>query len=217
MSEAINSFLLGFPALFSIINPFNGALAFRSMTLRLDEQEREQLARLTAIYSLAVMLIALWVGSFVLAFFGITVAGLRVSGGLVIALNAWRLLTAPETDETSADVGRPANAKELAMVPLTIPLTAGPGTISVAIALGSEHPTLDAAEIPFFSGMTVAAVGMAFVIWLSYRWADRIAQRLGPVASRTLTRLVGFLLLCIGVQILITGVVNILAPLLAAR
>ena len=92
MSEAINAFLLGFPALFSIVNPISGAFIFRSVTSGRTPEMRARLARLVALNALGVMMGALWAGSYVLAFFGITLAALRVAGGLVVALSGWGLL-----------------------------------------------------------------------------------------------------------------------------
>jgi multiple antibiotic resistance protein len=99
MQEAISAFLLGFPALFSIVNPISGALIFRSVTDSRPPEVRIRLARLVALNSLGVIMGALWAGSYVLAFFGITLAALRVAGGLVVALSGWRLLNAPEERE----------------------------------------------------------------------------------------------------------------------
>jgi small neutral amino acid transporter SnatA (MarC family) len=96
MQEAINAFLLGFPALFSIVNPLSGAFIFGGVTEGRPIDERCRLARQVAIYSLLVMMVALWAGSFVLAIFGITLAALRVAGGVVVALTAWELLNRPE-------------------------------------------------------------------------------------------------------------------------
>jgi len=99
MEEAARAFLLGFPALFSIVNPISGAFIFREVTAGRTAEDRAALARLVAGYSLIVMVVALWAGSFVLSFFGITLAALRVAGGLVVALSAWDLLNSPERRE----------------------------------------------------------------------------------------------------------------------
>ena len=162
------------------------------------------------------MMGALWAGSFVLAFFGITLAALRVGGGLVVALTGWNLLNRPERheerrQEQAASAGA---ADDIAMFPLTMPITTGPGTMAVAIALSASRPrTLDGFA-GFFVGLTVAALALALLIWIAYRSADRIERLMGPAGSRTVTRLSAFLLLCIGVQILITGVEDVLGPLL---
>jgi multiple antibiotic resistance protein len=217
MHEAIDAFLLAFPALFSIVNPIAGTFIFGAVTADRLVAQRGRLARQIAIYSLLVMMGALWAGSFVLAFFGITLAALRVAGGLVVALTGWNLLNRPDLREDhKRDPATPADGSDdIAMFPMTIPITAGPGTISVAVALSaSRPPTLDGFA-GFFVGMTAAAVALALVIWITYRSTDQISRLMGPAGSRTVTRLSAFLLLCIGVQILITGVEDVLGPLLA--
>jgi multiple antibiotic resistance protein len=218
MQQALNAFLLGFPALFSIVNPISGAFIFREVTAD-RTQDRQRLARLVALYSLLVMTVALWAGSYVLAIFGISLAALRVAGGIVVALSAWDLLNAPERHEAQKQeqAAPVVGAEDVALFPLTIPFTTGPGTISVAVALGSGHPREPEQLFWFFLGMTGASVALAGVIWMTYRSADRISRLMGPRGSRTVTRFAAFLLLCVGVQILITGVEDVLGPLLARR
>jgi multiple antibiotic resistance protein len=219
MLEALHAFLLGFPALFSIVNPISGGFIFRSVTASRPPETHARLARLVALNSLVVMMGALWAGSYVLAFFGITLAALRVAGGLVVALSGWRLLNAPEThDERKQEQAASAEGiEDIALFPLTIPFTTGPGTIAVAVALGAGHPKLFSGLGWFFLGMTAAAVAMAGVIWVTYSYADRLTRMMGPTGTRTITRISAFLLLCIGVQILITGVEDVLGPLLGPR
>jgi multiple antibiotic resistance protein len=219
MLEAAHAFLLGFPALFSIVNPISGAFIFRGVTASRPPDARARLARLVAMNSLGVMMGALWAGSYVLAFFGITLAALRVAGGLVVALSGWRLLNTPETheDRKQQQAASAEGFEDIALFPLTIPFTTGPGTISVAVALGAGHPQLFGPLAWFFLGMTAAAMAMTAVIWVTYSYADRLTRMMGPTGTRTITRMSAFLLLCIGVQILITGVEDVLGPLLAAR
>jgi multiple antibiotic resistance protein len=219
MLEAVHAFLLGFPALFSIVNPISGAFIFRGVTAGRPPEERARLARLVALNSLGVMMGALWAGSYVLSFFGITLAALRVAGGLVVALSGWRLLNAPETheDRKQEQAASAEGLEDIALFPLTIPLTTGPGTISVAVALGAGHPRPIGELGWFFLGMTGAAAAMTAVIWVTYAYADRLTRMMGPTGTRTITRISAFLLLCIGVQILITGVEDVFGPLLAQR
>ena len=167
------------------------------------------------------MLVALWAGSYVLALFGVTIAALRIAGGIVLALFAWELLGAPEKregrkQEQAADAG-PAVADDVAFFPLTLPFTTGPGTIAVAVALGAGHPGIGEAWAGFYAGTGLAAAAMAGAIWLTYAYADRLSDLLGRTGSKTVTRLSAFILFCIGVQMLITGVVDVLGPLLNAR
>ncbi len=210
VQRLLEALQLGFPALFSIVNPIGGAFVFQAMTGGSDGETRARLARSVALYSLAVLLVSLWAGSFVLSFFGVSLAALRCAGGSVIALNAWRLLNAPdreavETNKASAD---------MAFFPLTMPLTAGPGTISVAVALSSKHPRALAGLGWYFGGMSLAALAVAGTIWLGYGNAHLITRLFGEHGARTFGRLMAFLLLCIGVQVLITGVQDVFGPLL---
>jgi multiple antibiotic resistance protein len=216
--QALNAFLLGFPALFSIVNPISGAFIFREVTAD-RTQDRAGIARQVALYSLVVMSVALWAGSYLMAIFGITLAALRVAGGIVVALSAWSLLNAPERHEArKQEQATPAvGVDDIALFPLTIPFTTGPGTISVAVALGSSHPRTAEELVWFFLGMTAATMAVAAVIWITYSSTDRISRLMGPRGGRTVTRLSAFLLLCIGVQILITGMEDVLRPLLAER
>ena len=156
---ALQAFLLAFPALFSIVNPLAGGLIFRTATAERTHPQRIELAGRVGIYAFLVMATTLWAGSFVLAFFGITLAALRIAGGLIVSLSAWALLNAPEHREArkQEQASSAEGAEDVAFFPLTMPFTTGPGTISVAVALGSEHPSWGGGELLFFLGVTTAA------------------------------------------------------------
>lgn len=216
MNAALSAFLLGFPALFSIVNPVSGAFIFRTRTVDRTRTDRIRLARRVAVYSALVMLVALWAGSYVLSFFGITLPALRCAGGTVLALYAWQSLNAPEVREArkTEQLDAASGLDDVAFYPLTLPFTTGPGTIAVTVALGSAHPTRGLSTWPFFAGMSFAAIAVALLVWLLYSATDQLSRLLGQVASRAVTRLSAFFQLCIGVQILITGVTEVLQPLL---
>jgi multiple antibiotic resistance protein len=203
------AFLLAFPALFSIVNPIGTAFIYNEVTAHLPPPERTWLSLRVGLYSLATMLGALWGGAYVLNFFGVSLAALRIAGGTVVALQAWKLLTQPEEREArkQQQAGSPGSAaQDMAFFPLTMPLTTGPGTISVAITLGAERPASGLGLLPFFLGVSGAAVAIALLVWVSYRSADRVSALLSVSARRTVSRMMAFLLLCLGTQILINGI-----------
>jgi multiple antibiotic resistance protein len=214
---AVASFLLAFPALFSIVNPVGGALIYSQVTADRDHETRAALAGRVALYSAAVMLVALWAGATVLSFFGVTIAALRIAGGLVVAVRAWALLTAPEHNEAmKQQQAAPAGAlDDAAFYPLTMPFTTGPGTIAVAIALSATRPSETGRLLAFFAGLSAAALAIALLVWLAYRWADRLVALLGPSRARVVTRIAAFLLLCIGTQIVLTGATDVVRGFLA--
>jgi multiple antibiotic resistance protein len=219
MGSAAAAFLLAFPELFSIVNPPGGAFIFNEVTAGFPAAARVRLSNRVGFYSALVMLGALWGGAYVLAFFGISLAALRLAGGAVVVVRAWDLLNTPERQEArkQEQAGSSADgpADDLAFFPLTLPITTGPGTIAVAIALGSARPRAAGEVLPFFLGASAAALAMALLIWASYRSAARISALMGASARRTVTRLSAFLLLCIGVQIMLTGAEDVMATMLA--
>jgi multiple antibiotic resistance protein len=217
--DALSTFLLVFPALFSIVNPVAGAFIFHEATRFRPAADQATLARKVALYSFVVMSVAMWGGSAVLRLFGISIAALRIAGGLVVSLWAWSILSAPEAREERKrdEASGAAEGDDVAFFPLTLPFTTGPGTIAVAIALGSSRPDAPEALAAYVLGAVAATVAMSIAIWLGYTYAGRIAGLLGRSGSRVLTRLAAFLLLAVGVQITIAGVTDVLTPIFAAR
>lgn len=209
LHSVIGAFLIGFPALFSIVNPVGSSLIFYEFTANRSHHERVGMARAVAINASLVLMGSLWLGSYVLNVFGVSLGALRVGGGLVVAVTAWHLLmpkesAAPENDGKDSDT---MSAKGgITFFPLTMPLTTGPGTIAVAIALASERPLAnEEGTISFFIGLTLAALANAILVFIAYVFADRVLLKLGDSGVRVVTQLMAFLLLCIGVQIISSG------------
>jgi multiple antibiotic resistance protein len=211
-ATANSAFLLAFPSLFSIINPIGGALIFYGFTKNFSSDDRRKVAASVGFYSLLVMFGALWAGAYVLSFFGVSLDALRIAGGTVIALSGFQLLTSsePHPDQKSHERAKVdashSDPMQLAFFPLTLPFTTGPGTIAVAITVGAERPQGGADFLPFFLGASVAALANAAIIWIGYRFADRLTGVIGPTAQQVIVRLTAFLLMCIGVQILVTAI-----------
>jgi multiple antibiotic resistance protein len=208
MSGSIQAFLLAVSALFSIVNPIGSALIFSQITAGRSHDERRELARKIGIYSALVMLGALWGGAYVLNFFGISLSALRIAGGLVVAASAWSLLQAPERQEERKrmQASEAEGIDSVAFFPLTMPFTAGPGTISVAIALSSNLPVGQPGFVFVAIAVSAAALVVALSVWLAYASADRLVTLLGQSRARVLSRLTDFLLLCVGTQIALNGI-----------
>jgi multiple antibiotic resistance protein len=207
-STTLGAFLLAFSALISIVNPIGGALIYSEVTANRTHDGRVALARKIGIYSAIVMLAALWAGTAIMGFFGITLAALRIAGGAVVAARAWEILSETGSVENrKQEQAAPATVSdEVAFFPLTIPFTTGPGTIAVAIALSSSRPSNPVSLASFYAGVSFAALSVAAIVALAYAYADTLVNFLGPARSRIMTRLAAFLLLCIGAQIALNGV-----------
>jgi multiple antibiotic resistance protein len=218
LASAAASFLVALPALFSIVNPPGGALIYHQVTFNRAASERVSLAWQVAIYAGIVMLTALWAGATLMSFFGVSIEALRIAGGLVVAANAWEMLSNSKlTEDRKQEQAEPAaSGADVAFFPLTMPFTTGPGTISVAIALSAGRPSTAVEMLPFFAGLSAAAIVVALAVGVCYASADRVVSLLGPARARVLSRLSAFLLLCIGVQILLVGMQGALAVALKA-
>lgn len=208
MNAVLNTFVLVYAGLFPIVNPIGCAPLFLSMTPFSSDARRAQLARGVAINSFFLLFGSLFFGSYVLEFFGITLPVVRIAGGLVVSVFAWKLLNsdtqAPRPDAQAA--GEKAEQIDV-FYPLTMPVTVGPGSISVAITLGSQRPKgVDPAHLLLFGAAAVAGLmAMALTVYLVYRSAQATVTRLGETGTAVVTRLSAFIMLCIGIQILWNG------------
>jgi multiple antibiotic resistance protein len=213
----LSFFLLAFPALFSIVNPLGGAFIFLGATKPLSAQVRKELAKWIAIYSFAIVTASMYVGAYVLTFFGISIPVLRAAGGIVIAAAAWRMLNAPDdeepksADEVAADLPATRNVSRMAFYPLTMPITTGPGTISVAVSLGTNRPRVTAGLLSFVGQSMLAIVLISALVYVLYRYSAPLSRLIGPTGTVIVTRVSAFLLFCIGVQVFWNGASELLA------
>lgn len=212
MSDFINTFLLVYAALFPIVNPVGSSPIFLSLTGHNTDPERRVLARKVGLNSFFLLLGATIVGSYVLEFFGITIAVVRIAGGMVVTAFGWRLLHEGAKPK-GPDEGRGHVGVEQAFFPLTMPLTVGPGSISVAITIGSRRPPdmqSLANLVSFGCGALLGLAAIAATIYVCFRSAKRIVASLGPHGTNVMVRLSAFILLCIGIEILWAGLRELL-------
>jgi len=215
----VATFLLAFTALFSIVNPLSGAFIFFGATRELDPRVRAAVSRWVAIYAFCIVAASLYIGAYVLGFFGISIPVLRVAGGIVVAASGWRMLNEPDAtgqrrSETPSPRSMDVPPSRLAFYPLTMPLTTGPGTISVAISLGANRPRgFHAATFEFFVETLAAVVLLTLLVYGFYRNAARLAGLMGVTGTTIVVRLSAFLLFCIGIQVLWNGAAELLGSL----
>lgn len=206
--EVAASTLLVVGALFPIVNPLGNAPIFLALTRGLPESALARLARSIALNSLVLICASIFIGTHILGFFGISLPVVQVGGGLVVISTGWALLRRPD-DDANEDVKKPcseANYMRQAFYPLTLPLTVGPGSISVAITVGANRRPGAEWHWPLITGLLIGSAAITVSIWLSYRFAERIAEVLGDAAMNVALRLTSFILVCIGVQIMWNGV-----------
>jgi multiple antibiotic resistance protein len=222
MSAILSAFLLTFAGLFPLVNPIESAPFFFRLTTSLTAPERVAMARRVAINGFALLLGSMVLGPYVLEFFGIHLAVVRIAGGFVVTALGWKLLTQEDSIHAdSEDLLTKSRRKVGSFYPLTMPLTVGPGSMSVAITIGSGPNSLSQAIaiarhqkeaivsfVDIAAHATGALLGMIVIglsIYFAYRFAATMARKLGETGLEVLVRLSAFILMCIGIEILWSG------------
>ena len=214
MADAVKVFLLTISALFPIVDPLAGSPIFLAMTEKYSTKTRRTLAWRVAINSLLLMVGSYFVGAHVLNFFGVSLPVVQIGGGLVVASMGWGMLLEKEqTYETARRNVQCSDALHSAFYPLTLPLTVGPGSISVAITLGANSTRRYGFHTSTVLAALIAMVGVAICVLLCYGLADQLARVIGKTGMMVIVRLSSFLLVCIGVQIIWNGISALLSSL----
>jgi multiple antibiotic resistance protein len=180
---------------------------FLLLTQDYSRESRKLLASRVAINSFILLIVSVVVGTHILSFFGISLPVVQVGGGLIVVSTGWAMLT--RSDQVDRGQAHQAVTQEdvlrNAFYPLTLPLTVGPGSISVAITLGANEPRHLGANMLALLSAAIGASLIALTIYLCYAYADRLAAAVGPSGMNVILRLSSFLLVCIGVQIFWNG------------
>jgi multiple antibiotic resistance protein len=217
--EVVKSTILILGALFPIVNPLGNSPIFLALTRDYPSSARALLSRQIAVNSFLLLIASFFIGTHVLSFFGISLPVVQVGGGLVVISTGWTMLKQADSDDKESGVRKDMSNRDIfsqSFYPLTLPITVGPGSISVAIALGANEPRHLGMNILASSAALIGSVLIAISIYICYRFSEGLERLLGKSAMNVIMRLSSFLLLCIGVQILWNGVRGLLAALSAA-
>src|SRR5215831_2347521 len=212
LRQIIEGVLLVVAALFPIVNPLGGAPIFLSMTSGYTPEERASLAWRVTVNSFVLLVASVATGTYVLEFFGLSVPVVQVAGGLVVSAIGWRLLDDPTTNEKASAATTPPR-RNVAFYPLTLPLTVGPGSISVAITIGAFRPDSVRSLLTSIPATLIGVTLVSASVFIAYRYADRLSRVIGETGMAVLLRLTAFILLCIGVQIFWNGASALLRTL----
>jgi len=213
--ETAKSILLMVSALFPIVNPVGGSPVFLLLTQDYSRESRKLLARRVAMNSFILLIVSMAVGTHILSFFGISLPVVQVGGGLIVVSTGWAMLTRSDQVDRG-QVHQTVTTQDVlknAFYPLTLPLTVGPGSISIAITLGANEPRHLGANVLALISAAIGAALIALTIYLCYGYADRLAAAIGQSGMNVILRLSSFLLVCIGVQIFWNGLSALLKTL----
>jgi multiple antibiotic resistance protein len=214
VSNAVKVFLLVLSALFPIVDPLSGSPIFLALTGGDSPKTRRSLSRRVALDSFFLMIGSYLIGAHVLSFFGVSLPVVQVGGGLIVVAVGWTMLMQKDQPrQPASEPVQPQDQLRHAFYPLTLPLTVGPGSISVAITLGANTTHRYGVHIWLIFAALISMVLIAVSVFLCYGFADSLARMLGEAAMNVIIRLSSFLLVCIGVQIMWNGISALLSSL----
>ena len=200
-------FILSFAALFSVINPLGTVPIFVALTQENTIKERNVIAFFTAIYVLTILLLSFYLGQYILSFFGISLDALKIAGGLIIASSGFALLTGKFSEHKGMkqrEKDDAFNRSEISLTPLAIPMLAGPGTISLLISYQQTYSNISQ-QLFIIGAILCVSVGIYFIL----KGAHYIVKLLGASGINALSRIIGFIVIAIGIQYIL-GVVVVL-------
>lgn len=218
MFELFKAIGLGLMILLPLANPLTTVVLFLSLSLskNMSATERNQQSLMTACYVFAIMMVAFYAGTLVMNTFGISIPGLRIAGGLIVSFIGFRMLfPAPTNDDTGIRENNSLinknNRANIAFIPLAMPSTAGPGTIATIISWGSSIKD-DVYLSPWVTACAPVMVFLllSFIVWIALRSSGAIMHIVGASGIEAISRLMGFLLVCMGVQFIINGMLEII-------
>lgn len=208
VKKRMDQFIYVFAALFSVLNPLGAIPVFIGLTQDDTKKERQRISLWTAINVFLILIISYFTGKYVLAFFGINIESLRIAGGIIISLSGFSLLTGNFSKKRGVSKKITSDAmtrNDIALTPLAIPMLAGPGSISLLITMYPEQVEIYQKIISCCSMLLIS-----IVIFLILRSSHYISKILGASGIVAISRIIGFIVLAIGIQYISGGIINII-------
>ncbi|WP_318365261.1 MarC family NAAT transporter [Enterobacter sp.] len=217
MMDLFRAIGLGLVVLLPLANPLTTVALFLALAGNMNRAQRNRQALMASFYVFVIMMVAYYAGQLVMNTFGISIPGLRIAGGLIVAFIGFRMLFPPQKPHEAPEVKSKTEELEdepdanIAFVPLAMPSTAGPGTIAMIISSAStiRHSTEFPGWVILIAPVLIFAA-VSVILWISLRSSGAIMRLVGKGGIEAISRLMGFLLVCMGVQFIINGILEII-------
>jgi multiple antibiotic resistance protein len=199
----LNVFFAALAALVPITNPVGALAAYAGLSATMTPEDVKKQAWRTGIYVFAILAVFAAVGSLVLDGLGISLPALQIAGGLVVMHSGYGMIT-PQERLSQAEKDHAEAKNDVSFSPMALPLVAGPGAIGVVIALSARY-----SSFADRGAVVVATALIAVVVGVLLRFGTPLVDKLGPTGIGALTRIIGFLILAIGVELVVHGVLTV--------
>jgi len=196
-------------ALLPIVNPLSAVGLVASITANLSESERTDQIRRACIYMFFILTAFLVAGGLIMSFFGISIPGLRIAGGMIVSYLGFRMLFPDTVAISKQEQVEALHKADISFTPLAMPSLSGPGSIAVVIGISTRAQESENAVLQY----AMVAVGIAITAVISYivlRAATKLDRILGATGMNAMARIMGFLLICMGIQFVINGVLGVI-------
>jgi multiple antibiotic resistance protein len=207
-----SSVLVTLITLLPIINPVSTAILLLGISEHLTKKNLNRQIIMACIYMTGILVVFLLAGHFIMTFFGISIPGIRIAGGMVIGFLGFKMLFPSEARITPAEKKEANKKNNISFSPLAMPSLAGPGAIATVITISSSIDGRHGYDKVFaFTGVIIAIVITAVISWLVLRSAGFISRILGVNGVDSLSRIMGFLLICVAIQFAIIGIQDLIS------
>lgn len=205
MNDYLSYVGIGLITLLPIVNPITSASLFLGLSAHMTAAQRNRQLNLASLYVLIALLLCFYAGSAIMDIFGISVPGLRVAGGMIVTYTGFGMLY-PKNHEIAAQKKMAsAHSESIAFIPLTLPVTVGPGAIAMIVSDASTiHRAGGYRLIDHLVVLTVDIL-ITLILWITLRSAARVVHLLGKSGTDAIARVMGFMLICMGVQFGLNG------------
>lgn len=208
--DTLTFFLAVLGSLFSVVNPLGAVPVYLALTGDMDRRETHRVSLQTSIYVFLILVVFFLAGTYILNFFNISVNALRIAGGLVIINSGFGLLNGEFRERRmNKEIRQEAAEKEdISFTPMAMPMLSGPGSISLLIGMAAENAAWSDRLI-----IIGAVFAMSLLILLILRFAPLLFRILGKAGVKALSRIIGFLVVGIGIEIMLRGLVSLVKEL----
>jgi len=205
VNEVLFTYIAFIMSVFAMMNPLAAVPIFLSISKDIPEAERKKIPFKTATAAFLIMLTAFVIGQAILDLFSVGIPALRLAGGMVLMAMGWTMLNVQtsRTKQTTEEAEEAVEKDSIAIIPLAIPISAGPGAISLMI-IAASYPN----EIEGRVAIMFAVFLVCVLLWLFLRMADRIGNFLGSTGLNIITRLMGLLMLGVSIEFITTGLIE---------
>lgn len=206
MDNFIQAITISFLALFPLVNPVGAIPLFCTLTSEGTNEYRKKMAFKTSINVIIILIVFLFIGKLLLEFFGISLPVLKIAGGLIVAHTAWEMVTSKNrlTHEEKSELD---NKEDISFTPMAMPILSGPGSIGVVIGLNSANSV---SSLPYYLGFSIGIILLGLIVYILLISSLRLFKILGTTGIGVLSRIMGFFILAIAVEIIYKGIMGLM-------